>query len=665
MLEMKLFVIAVIVVILGLPLHSLFQLSVLILALVYVSGGSVSLSLKKILLLLMTVSAALALKSYLPKAYIQEGHNVVIPASFHSPFFQNALPAEVYTLLKSKFSEAYPARSQCKPEALTCWTRVLPVTALYRFSGDGFFQSPLYSRIVNAIHFSSLQTLRLGAVNSLEYNFYKYVPGNIDRRHMPYFVRYDLPPNVQGGKVCWQGYMLWKFSGEAKFSPLFAPSLQCKEISPGGAQVFAFSFAPSLPLKIDLELPFDLEMAGFFEKTGILLCVLFILLMTVTCKEYKHLFFPSLSVGATLMTLVLLKKSSLLGEYPIYWGGGDGLTHEGLGRLIAQALFEGKYLEALKGGEEVFYFMPGLRYFRALEKIFFGDTNYGYVLFLCFFPLIVKSFLESILEKKWAQGLLVAFLFLPLFERFGFAHYLYVQQVQNGHAETLGYGLFLAALALILKNKDQVKPYFWAHLLFILSLFMRPNLAIPAAIFSSFTLGRMLVLQPFKRVMLAYSSFLVFFLMLLHNWYFGAQWVLATSAAFIPDNFPASPLEYWHSMQDLLQGRFDSPALRSVKDQLYSWNKISDSYRLLGLAAVMYYAFKGRQEYFLRALAFTTLGSQILLLFFVNSGRYGYLAWFLTFTFLMLYLQEQAFPYFKNALSLPSKALNPRKRREE
>ena len=39
-----------------------------------------------------------------------------------------------------------------------------------------------------------------------------------------------------------------------------------------------------------------------------------------------------------------------------------------------------KLLEAVKGGEDVFYFMPGLRYFIAINKILFGETGYGYII---------------------------------------------------------------------------------------------------------------------------------------------------------------------------------------------------------------------------------------------------------------------------------------------
>jgi hypothetical protein len=645
----KLFLIGIVVSILGIPLNSLFHVCLLVLAAIYIAANPLSVSLKKGLVIFLSAIVVMLIKPYWPRAYIQEGHNVFLTSSKDSPLLTKYLPTEVYHVLKEKLDEAYPPEKQCSPQTERCWTRKVPVDEVYAFSADSFFKTPLYSRVVHAINFSSLETFRLGTVNDIVYNFYAQISGNIKRSNTPYFVRYDFPANTEGSELCWQGHLLWKAPHHEKFSLHSAPSFQCKIIEPNGGNAFAFSFEPTSPLKMSLDLPWGLKLSKTLEQLFIILVVFGILFATVKLNDFKKLFLPLLSVITTIVIILIIKKASLLNGYPVYQGGGDGLTHEGMGRLIAKALFEKNYLEALQGYESIFYFMPGLRYFRALEKILFGDTNYGYVLYICFFPLIIAAFLTCLFDKKWALRLFFIFLLTPIFERFGFAHYLYVQQVKHGHAEPLGYGLFLAAIVIILKNKDQMKAYFWAHFLFVFAIFMRPNLAIPIALFSSFTFFHMVRERSFKEVVLAYSSFGLFFLMTLHNWYFGGQFVLATSAAFIPMNLPAAPAMYWQGLLDLLQGHLQSSNLITIKEQLYSWNKWSDSYRLLSLGAVIYYAFKARFDYFLRAIAITTLGSHVMLLFFVNSGRYSYLAWFLSFSFLILYFKEKIVPLLKNS----------------
>ena len=65
----------------------------------------------------------------------------------------------------------------------------------------------------------------------------------------------------------------------------------------------------------------------------------------------------------------------------------DGLINEGYSRAIYENILNFNIIESLRGEENSFYFMPGLRYFLALNKIFFGESLYGY--------LIVAFFLSN------------------------------------------------------------------------------------------------------------------------------------------------------------------------------------------------------------------------------------------------------------------------------
>ena len=48
--------------------------------------------------------------------------------------------------------------------------------------------------------------------------------------------------------------------------------------------------------------------------------------------------------------------------------------------LLRQIRINGKVTQAFRGGADIFYFMPGLRYFIAINKVIFGSTNHGYLL---------------------------------------------------------------------------------------------------------------------------------------------------------------------------------------------------------------------------------------------------------------------------------------------
>ena len=75
-----------------------------------------------------------------------------------------------------------------------------------------------------------------------------------------------------------------------------------------------------------------------------------------------------------------MRDPNLLFGLRFYRGGADGLLHYSYGRDIVENLNNYNFFEAFKGGEEIFYFMPGLRYFSSLNNIIFGDTAYGYLI---------------------------------------------------------------------------------------------------------------------------------------------------------------------------------------------------------------------------------------------------------------------------------------------
>jgi hypothetical protein len=63
-------------------------------------------------------------------------------------------------------------------------------------------------------------------------------------------------------------------------------------------------------------------------------------------------------------------------------------------------------------------------------------------------PIFLFYLLRQFLQLRWSVRLILLFLFTPVFERLGFAQFLYVREMWKGFPEPIGYGAFLAALAL-------------------------------------------------------------------------------------------------------------------------------------------------------------------------------------------------------------------------
>ena len=96
-------------------------------------------------------------------------------------------------------------------------------------------------------------------------------------------------------------------------------------------------------------------------------------------------------------------------------GGDDGLFYDGVGREILQSLLAGDFYSALRGGESVYWYGgPGLRYFRALEHVVFGESYLGYLSLVLAFPFFVLLLFRRFLDARWALALIVLFVAVPL-----------------------------------------------------------------------------------------------------------------------------------------------------------------------------------------------------------------------------------------------------------
>ena len=118
-----------------------------------------------------------------------------------------------------------------------------------------------------------------------------------------------------------------------------------------------------------------------------------------------------------------------------------------IGRKIIENLYNHNFAEVLKGGADVFYFMPGMRYANALFMPFFGDSSLGYFLITAFIPFIIYKILRKLINRNWSILLLWCFIIIPIFESFGFFQFYYSKLAVLGFGGSLGYFcLFLGVL---------------------------------------------------------------------------------------------------------------------------------------------------------------------------------------------------------------------------
>lgn len=250
------------------------------------------------------------------------------------------------------------------------------------------------------------------------------------------------------------------------------------------------------------------------------------------------------------------------------------MVFEDYGRQMTRLLREGKPVEALKGVEGLYWFTPGTRYFRMVEKIFFGDSHQGYLLFLLLMSLGIFHTVASLAGIGWAWLISLYFLFSPA-GNLSFLQYLI--HAKNGYGETLAVGCFFCSLALLFslppwnpQGKPDLGKAWWAGCCLAMAALIRPNFGL-ATIWAG-----VLSLLIFRRVGLTRAGWaLVAGLALglwmpFHNWFYGNEFHLvskSTSTAYVTLGLGS----YLAALMEVLRGVETSAIQQVVWAQIRGW----------------------------------------------------------------------------------------------
>jgi hypothetical protein len=145
------------------------------------------------------------------------------------------------------------------------------------------------------------------------------------------------------------------------------------------------------------------------------------------------------------LLVIAIDDASFVGGVRPFDGGDDGLFYGGVGRAILRNFLAGDVYGALEGGEKVFYYGgPGLRYFRALEHVVFGESYLGYLSLVLLLPLLTLGLARRFLPSRWALALAFIFVAIPVGELFGTTFLDYAKWAARGFADPAAYILFIA-----------------------------------------------------------------------------------------------------------------------------------------------------------------------------------------------------------------------------
>lgn len=526
------------------------------------------------------------------------------------------------------------------------------------FSSESFWRPSKLSRAVSNIQFDSLAKAKVGTINDNAYNFYNgSSPWN--RNLLPFMIVYILPHKAIGLSLSWQGQAFWP--GNNTFEKIDHSTYASKVITDADVEKPIY-FTSTLtnnnqaltPLKIALE-PTSIMQIKEYAKIGISVALVLLLLFYSLSWGNLH----AMCLVASILTLqfayIWFYAPYLISESRPLMGGCDGLVHYGFARQMLAGLKSLDFLTFLKGTEDVFFFMPGMRYIRAFEMLIFGDNFYGYALFFCLIPYGIYIFLRHFFEKITSLAF-VALSVLPLNRFLGFtglSNDFYLDIVTEGYGEAFSYMAFIMGVYHILRSFEPYKASTWGHFCLFIAISVRPNLLISGAylmiISALWHLQNSIHYQ--RTIALSWLGFLPIILIPLHNLVFGHTFVPLTKAVDYVQNIIVTPESYLNLLASLLnfkytfflntQNYYSSPQILPGQDvqsltkillQFYEYFIVGGLIKIPLMWFVFKNAFKGKIFSKIHILSVMTILIGLPFLFYGVSIRYTFIVWFLAFT---------------------------------
>jgi len=653
----RLGVIVLAVIVIGLPINNAIDYAALLAVVVIVVCGSVRTYPRVWAGALGLVILVAVAQQLLSPPRIEEGHNVFLPGAA----LEKALPADVYREMLVEFDAQYPPARRCDPKQSGCWQSGGFPDQPFAFSADSIWRGAATSRTATALDFDDPVWLRLGFVNDRRYNWtsgHDVTRATRDRRFwmgwhrwhltMPWFEMIRIPAGYAGGRLCWRGTVMWESENE-RFTRWPGEGCRAIEAADAGRRIFGIAIVPDT-LAMRIEPPWTTLvrqlLVGALAFAG--LAGLVIILVRV---RRQRTILPFAAIGLSAL-VIAIDDASFLGGVRPFDGGDDGLFYDGVGRTILQKLLNGDFAGFLQGGESVFYYGgPGLRYFRAIEHMFFGESYLGYLSLVLLFPFLVYKLFRRFLSADWCLALTVVFIAIPVGALFGTSFVNYAQLAARGFADPAAYMLFVAGMLLIIGQPQEHRNFpsaFFGALLLALAISMKPIIAPAAAVLLSGAGVAALYSWQWPRVIGLSVGITPVFLMTLHNWVFGHQFVLFSANAKDSDLLVMPPSAYAAAAREILSldlhGAFLGRLVRQIADWL-SGPAVSFAtipLNAAGVAILIYVVFYSRRfDAWLRLVGASALAQHVVALFYTPTrARYHFLAWFLTMLVVMVWLQQ-------------------------
>lgn len=567
--------------------------------------------------------------------YIHMGEQIYSP---DDSYLEEVLPDKVALLAKNEWNNldqpfnSYPNNTE---NTSNPWA----------FSADAFFDTPKMTRSIKNINFKNRYDMRIGVLNNAKYNYFGNNYGS-SGAYYPLIFSFLLPESFSSEKLCWSGKLIIEENNE--WIEYYSEEIKCIVLnknywgSKEYLKIYALDFNKTIPLsiKIDNNRQLLLYLLSIFSS------IIIILLLTNLNRYDVSLI--SLSV---LCILIYMADQYFRGEHPSsfsgmpYMGrGNDGLTHYSFAREMVEALYNNNIKEWLRGSEDIFYMMPGMRYLLGISMPFFGESIFGLLLLISLTPIVIRSLLQRIFNKKWELIMLSCFFIIPIFESFGFFQIYFAKYTIEGFGAGIAILTFIAAFSILWKDDDNAyskTELLKAGFLLALAISLRPNFLPTIFILLSGISIHFIYTKNFIKILPLGIGFSPILLLTFHNFFFGNKFVPITNSATIGNNMRNSP-EQWRECFNALPD-----SCNKIFDHIGVWVSFSEPWYILIIGCLLFIIFSKKLTLKNKIFAFSLVCGHLVFLFYEGVARYSHGIWLASFILCLPIIKQKIIHTYK------------------
>lgn len=339
---------------------------------------------------------------------------------------------------------------------------------------------------------------------------------------MPFFVSYQFDPQFLGSSLHYKGSIMIErnnnyqvLSGGNNFKSLTID----KNIL--NSKIWGISIDNNLEFKLIKN--FTLRFFDLFHNLIILLIFLVILncYRIVLNKDFIFIHF--------IIIFVLFEIYANVGSLYVYenlfvtTGGNDGQTYNRFASSMLEAFFNRDIKEIFKGGQDIFYYMPGMPYFIFLSYFVFGQTSLWLIGVFVLLVIVFWRIFQIYMNDKLAFIYISLFLLSIIPFQF-FRTYKYIGLLNEYQPEVLATLFFMTAFYYIVKlfeKKVSSHCLFLVGLLFAFTIFLRPNTLIAIGLIYIFLFIIFFTRKKISYILKVSSGLSVVIFVPIHNYYYG------------------------------------------------------------------------------------------------------------------------------------------------